>query len=417
MKPSEKQIRFMNWEMGMFFHFGIRTFNHGHRDWDNKEMDLKSFNPKSLNCSQWVSVAKKLGCKYAILTTKHHDGFALWPSKYTNYSVKNTPWKNGCGDVVDEFVKACRNHEIAVGLYYSPAQWGKSSVLFENEKEYDDYFINQISELLTNYGKIDYLWFDGCGSNNHKYDQKRIIDVIRGLQKDIIIFGMWDPDTAWVGNEDGYAPLFNPCEGYYEFLNEKKYSFMPLECDCKLHGMWFYDPDVSYQIKTIDELIGMYEYSVGRSTNLLLNIGPDENGLITNEDEDQINKLRKEIDKRYGSPLHFENIKKVSENEYTIEYTNDYINKEFGDTENLPLVSSVIIKENILDGVKSRKFKLYAHIPSRNPISERKFCVYYGETIGRKHICRFASVRAPKFTLVIEDKVGDCDIEEMKAYS
>lgn len=416
MKPSAKQLKFMNWEFGMFFHFGIRTFNHGHRDWDNIDMDVKSFNPSSLDCEQWIKIAKDVGCKYAVLTTKHHDGFAMWPSKYTEYSVKNSPWKNGNGDVVKEFCSACRNNDIAVGLYYSPAQWGKSSISFAEEREYDDYFINQISELLTNYGKIDYLWFDGCGSANHKYDEKRIINVIRNLQKDIIIFGMWDPDTAWVGNEDGYAPIFNPCEGEYLFFGKKKKSFMPLECDCRLHGTWFYDPLSSFQIKMVDELIGMYELSVGRGANLLLNVGPNEEGIISREDETRLYELKAEIEKRYGEPLGYEKVNKISNDTFTIEYSKEMLNETFGDTENIPLVRSVIINEDITSGVNTRKFKLYAHIPSRNPISETKYCVFSGETIGRKYICRFPAVRSPKFTLVIEKQMGETNITSIKAF-
>ncbi|MCR5457962.1 MAG: alpha-L-fucosidase, partial [Clostridiales bacterium] len=258
--PTEKQLKFLNWEFGIFFHFGIRTFNHGHRDWDGIDMPLESFNPTSLDCSQWIREIKNVGAKYAILTTKHHDGFALWPSKYTSYSVANTPWKDGKGDVVREFVDACRKEDIAVGLYYSPAQWGKTAFTFDREEEYDDYFINQISELLSNYGKIDYLWFDGCGSDGHNYDQKRIIKVIRTLQPDILIFGMWDPDTYWVGNEDGYAPMNNTGILTINVLGEQKTVFMPYECDCRIRGHWFYDMDL-YSLKAVDELVGMYEYS------------------------------------------------------------------------------------------------------------------------------------------------------------
>lgn len=168
-------------------------------------MDISAFNPIELNCEQWISTIKEAGARYAILVCKHHDGFANWPSEYTEYSVANTPWKNGKGDVVDEFVRACRKYDIKVGLYYSPAQFGVSSHNSKNVdyEEYSTYFINQITELLTNYGKIDYLWFDGCGSEGIDFGKDRIIDAIRGLEPDILIFNLWDPDTRWVGNELG----------------------------------------------------------------------------------------------------------------------------------------------------------------------------------------------------------------------
>lgn len=188
----------------MFFHFGIRTFYEGHTDWDGLPMPVEGFNPTALDCENWICAAHEAGARYAILVCKHHDGFANWPSKYTDYSIKNTPYKNGRGDVVREFVDACRKYGLAVGLYYSPAQEGYKEI---DDSEYDEYFINQVSELLTDYGKIDYLWFDACGSENHEYDIKRIVGAIRKLQPEILLFNMWDPDTRWVGNESGIAPI------------------------------------------------------------------------------------------------------------------------------------------------------------------------------------------------------------------
>ena len=414
-KPSEKQLKFMDWEVGAFFHFGIRTFNHGHRDWDGLPMPAETFDPIRLDCDQWIDVAKKFGAKYAVMTAKHHDGFALWQSKYSNYSVAQSPWKGGKGDVVREFTDACRRGGIAVGLYYSPAQWGESTVKFENGKEYDDYFINQISELLTNYGKIDYLWFDGCGSGGHEYDRARIIGVIRSLQPDILIFGMWDPDTAWVGNEDGYAPSCNTCVNEINVLGNPKTMFIPYECDCRLRGTWFYDLN-EYSLKSVDELCGMYEMSVGRGSNLLLNIGPDDMGLISAPDMKRLAQFRAELDARYSVPHEFEKIKALGGGKYSIEYSDEVLNEKIGDTDFIPLCRSVIIREDISGGIKSRHFRLYAHIPSRNPISDRMICVYESDTVGRCRICRFPAIRTPKFTLEITASDGECAICDMKAY-
>lgn len=412
--PTEKQLKFLSWEFGAFFHFGIRTFNHGHRDWDGREMKAESFSPTALDCRQWVREVKNAGAKYAVLTTKHHDGFALWPSEYTKYSVAASPWRDGRGDVVREFTDACREEGVAVGLYYSPAQWGATAVTFDKEEEYDDYFINQISELLTNYGKIDYLWFDGCGSADHKYDQKRIIGVIRSLQPDIIIFGMWDPDASWVGNEDGYAPENNTGVKEMNILGEKMTVYQPLECDCRIRGRWFYDLD-QYSLKSVDELCAMYELSVGRGANLILNIGPDERGLLPEADVARLREMKAELDRRYAYPLPYEKIKKDGDI-YTVEYSDYTLNTLIGDTDFIPLARAVVIKEDITAGVGSRGFKLWAHIPSRNPISEKKVCVYIGETIGHKRIIRIPPMRAPKFTLEITGKDGECIITDIEIY-
>ena len=225
-KIKKEQLEFLDWEYGIFFHFGIRTFYEGHVDWDMKEMPLDRFNPKQLDCGQWIKTAKEAGAKYAILVCKHHDGFANWPSRYTDYSVANTPWKDGKGDVVQEFVESCRKYDIKVGLYYSPAQFGSDQ---KKPEEYDDYFINQISELLTNYGEIDYLWFDGCGSENHEYDTMRIIKEIRRMQPNILIFNMWDPDTRWAGNESGLVCMPNHnivSDLDFSVMTEKKMNLM-----------------------------------------------------------------------------------------------------------------------------------------------------------------------------------------------
>ena len=415
-KPTEKQLKFLDWEVGMFFHFGIRTFNTGHRDWDGIEMSAETFMPTMLDCRQWIRTAKDFGAKYAIMTTKHHDGFALWPTAYSEYSVKASPWKGGHGDVVREFTDACRAEGVATGLYYSPAQWGSTAVKFDKESEYDDYFINQIGELLTNYGKIDYLWFDGCGSAGHKYDQKRIITAIRTMQPDILVFGMWDPDTLWCGNEDGYARQPNFYTRTIDVMGQEVTRFAPDECDCRLRGHWFYDKD-EHSIKSVEELIGMYEMSVGRGANLLLNVGPDDTGLISARDRDRLTELRAEIDRRYASPLSsFGDIKKTGDNTYSIEYT-DVERMLIRDTDFIPHVRSIIIKEDVTGGQSIMRYKLYAHIPSRNPISDNKYCVWQGETIGHKAICRFPAVRTLRFTLEILDSDGEHVITDMKAYS
>ncbi len=177
-RPTKGQLAFLDWEFGLFFHFGIRTFHAGHSDWDGVYMDPAAFASQSLDCRQWAETAKRAGARYAIMTAKHHDGFALWNTSTTDYGVRNTPWRGGRGDAVRDFTDACREQGLKTGLYYSPAEFGSRE---KSAKDYDDYFIAQITELLTRYGKIDYLWFDGCGADGHDFDKKRITDTIRRL--------------------------------------------------------------------------------------------------------------------------------------------------------------------------------------------------------------------------------------------
>lgn len=404
---KKEQLNFLDWEMGAFFHFGIRTFYEGHKDWDMQEMPLSGFNPAKLDCRQWIRTVKEAGASYAILVCKHHDGFANWPSKYTEYSVKNTPWKNGTGDVVQEFVDACREFDVKVGLYYSPAQFGSVEM---NAKEYDDYFIHQISELLTNYGKIDYLWFDGCGSENHEYDTVRIVKEIRRMQPEILIFNMWDPDTRWVGNEAGLVeyPNHNVVKSLdFSVLTEEKDAleqerFLPGECDCRIRQEnWFYSDHDLHTLKSVDELIGLYYYSIGRGANLLLNFGPNRDGLIPQEDAARMLEFGKEIKRRFSKPL-------VGKEGITQE----------GDTYTAALdpkgtlVDHVVLEESLDSGEHIEKFRIYAY-PSGYG---KRVLVYEGYTIGHKHICSFPTVYTNRLDIVIEEENAPHTMKNIQVY-
>ena len=370
-KPTENQLKFLDWEIGAFFHFGIRTFNEGHKDWDMKEMPLSTFNPTELDCEQWIKSVSEMGAKYAILVTKHHDGFANWPTKYSDYNVAATPWKDGKGDVVREFTDACRKYGVHVGLYYSPAQFGYTQM---SGKEYDDYFINQISELLTNYGKIEYLWFDGNGSENHEYDTDRIIKCIRSLQPEIMIFTMWNPDTVWVGNEEGIAPF----DARYVVTGTKistelqdpelldRAKFLPYECDCKLRRYnWFYSEFDLPDMRSVNELVALYDYSVGRGGNLLLNIAPDRRGLLPDEDVQRIKEFGKVIKDRFSV-----------EKNVTIERIDDgFIIKANENT----TITTIEIMEDLVEGQGILGFQLI-YSPCGGTV------IYEGKTVGHKQI-------------------------------
>ena len=387
-KVKKEQLEFLQWEFGVFFHFGIRAFYEGHKDWDMKPMDLSVFDPKELDCEEWIRTVWDAGGKYAVLVCKHHDGFANWPSAYTEYSVKNTPFNNGRGDIVREFVDACRKYGIKVGLYYSPAQFGSAEL---SAKEYDDYFINQIRELLTNYGKIDYLWFDGCGSENHVYDTNRIVKEIRACQPQILLFNMWDPDTRGVGNEAGIAHSPN-----YLMVDELDFSvmteergalaqakFLPVECDCRMRlDNWFYsDSDVD-TVKSVDELMGLYYYSVGRGSNLLLNIGPDRRGKLPERDK--------------AALLAFGKIIR--------EFTCDLIScrEETGEKKLTLLLDSCLVNHVILEEevstneIEQFEIQVYPY-PYGAPVT-----VYRGTTIGHKAICPFPTIRTAKVDILFD---------------
>ncbi len=404
---KKEQLDFLNWEFGVFFHFGIRTFYEGHTDWDMQEMPLDQFMPEELNCEQWIQTAKAAGARYAILVCKHHDGFANWPSAYTEYSVKNTPWKGGNGDVVKDFIEACRNYDIKVGLYYSPAQFCSEQM---ESIQYDDYFVNQITELLSNYGKIDYLWFDGNGSQNYKYDTVRIIREIRRLQPEILIFNMWDPDTRWAGNESGMVVLpnnnvvnknnydFSAKTDGTDYLEER---FLPTECDCRMRlENWFYSDDDINTVKSVDELLGLYYYSVGKGANLLLNIGPDRRGLLPEPDVSRLIEFGNQVKKMFQNSLAGNNETARTENTYTITLADH------------TLVNHAIMEEDMKSGGHIEAFSIYVYPYSYG----ERVLVYSGKTIGHKHICSFPTIRTKKIDIVIEEENSPHTIQSINLY-
>lgn len=407
MKPiKQEQLDFLDWEMGAFFHFGIRTFYEGHVDWDMQPMPLSNFQPTELDCRQWIRTVKEAGAAYAILVCKHHDGFANWPSKYTDYSVANTPWKEGKGDVVREFVDACREYGVKVGLYYSPAEFGSVK---KEARAYDDYFINQVSELLTNYGKIDYLWFDGCGSENHQYDTRRIVAAIRNLQPHILLFNMWDPDTRWVGNEAGIAEYgnrntvrlldFSVLTESRSYLEED--TFLPAECDCRIRERnWFYSENDAYTLKSVEELMGLYYYSVGRGANLLVNIAPDRRGKLPEADAARYIEFGQKVKSMFGSSIASLKDAVRDGNTYTITL------------EKPQLINHVVLEESLEQGEHIESFRIYAGPQSFG----RPIQVYQGLTVGHKHICRFPSIMTGKLTVVIEKEDGTHTMKAINVY-
>jgi len=407
-KPSKKQLNFLSWEMGAFFHFGIRTFYEGHRDWDGKIMPLEGFNPTTLDCDSWIKTVHDAGFKYAILVCKHHDGFANWPSQYSDYHVGMTPWKDGKGDVVAEFVAACRKYDIRVGLYYSPAEAESKN---REPKEYDDYFIAQISELLGSYGKVDYLWFDGNGSGGHKFDKVRIIKAIRDLQNDLLIFGMWDPDTIWVGNEGGAAGVTNSnvmsefnipisTDGNEETITEAK--FLPTECDFMMrYRNWFYSEYDVHTVKSLEELVGLYYHSVGCGSNFLVNIGPDRRGLLPDVDARRLLEFGGVIAKRFAEPIPSalkEN--KDGEDEIIIQ-----LDKE-------QLVNHLIIAEDLIEGESIEEFT----VSIKSGIIYRPVCVYIGKAVGHKRIVTFPQIAAKELIVKVTKSRGAFNLRKPEAF-
>lgn len=329
--PTPRQLRWQQLELTAFFHFGINTFTG--KEWGTGKEDPKIFNPEKLDAEQWVKTAREAGFKQVILTAKHHDGFCLWPTKTTLHSVKSSPWKNGNGDVVAAVAAACKKYKVGFGIYLSP--WDMNSDLYGTEA-YNDFFIKQLTELLTQYGQIDEVWFDGAngeGPNGKKqeYDFNRWYAHIRKLQPKAVI-AIMGPDVRWVGTESGYGretewsvlPMAEQSQEKISLLSQKEVNVVPTlsgsfrdqdrgsrnrllnatglvwypaETDVSIRPGWFYHAAEDDKVKSPEKLLDIYYNSVGKNGVLLLNIPPDNDGLIAESDISSLKgwtKLREE---------------------------------------------------------------------------------------------------------------------------
>lgn len=295
--PSAKQLAWSELEYYGFIHFNMNTFTNV--EWGEGKESPTSFNPSALDCNQWARIAKKAGMKGLILTAKHHDGFALYPSKYTTHSVAKSPWKNGKGDVVKDLSEACKKYGLKLGIYLSP--WDRFHPAYGTD-DYNQVYAKMQEELLTNYGPIFEFWYDGAngeGPNGKKqvYDWNLFHSMVNKYQPSAVQFSDAGPDIRWVGNERGYAydTMWSPIlrdkiyPGTPEFDNyrngqENGTHWVSPEVDVSIRPGWYYHPDQDDKVKTPDSLLKIYAASVGRNSNLLLNIPVDTRGLVHEND-------------------------------------------------------------------------------------------------------------------------------------
>ena len=441
--PSDRQLRWQELELTGFIHFGINTFTN--REWGDGKEDPAAFNPTALDARQWVRTCREAGIKQIILTAKHHDGFCLWPSKYTEHSVKKSPWKGGQGDVVKETADACKAYGIGFGVYLSP--WDRNSLYFGDSARYNDYFINQLTELLTNYGRIDEVWFDGAngeGPNGKKqvYDFNRWYSHIRKLQPQAVIAVM-GPDVRWVGTESGYGretewsvvPADKLVPEKIAASSQQKAGFAPMnlmdkdlgsrskisraeslvwypaEIDVSVRPGWFYHPAEDGKVKSPEQLLDIYYSSVGRNGVLLLNIPPDTKGQIHAEDSLHLREWKRLIDETFAQNLlkkaittgNGRDAKALLDGKQTTYWTNT--GKDTAATVEFSLEEAktfdvLLLQENIRAGQRIEQFVLeYKEGEEWKKIAE-------GTTVGYKRLLRFQPVTASRVRLRINARLN-----------
>lgn len=324
--PSPAQLRWHEMEFYGFIHFTVNTFTD--KEWGYGDESPSIFNPADFNADQIVRAARDAGMKGLILTAKHHDGFCLWPSRYTGHSVKNSPWKKGRGDIVKEVSDACRKYGLKFGIYLSP--WDRNHKDY-GRPEYLAYFRNQLRELLTNYGPIFEIFLDGANGGDGYYGgarEKRLINretyydwaatwqLIRELQPEAVIFGDAGPDVRWVGNERGIAG--DPCwatSNREDFIpgraDESRLNsgdrpgthWVPAECDVSIRPGWFYHSREDDKVRSPQNLVDLYYSSVGRGASFLLNLPPDRRGRVHETDVKSLREFRRLLDSTFAVDL------------------------------------------------------------------------------------------------------------------
>lgn len=421
--PTPQQLEWQRMELTAFLHFGVNTFTG--REWGDGTEDPAIFNPTSLDCEQWVRTLKESGFKMAIITAKHHDGFCLWPTKTTRHSVASSSWKDGKGDVVRELRDACKKYGIKFGIYLSP--WDRNASCYGDSPAYNQFFIEQLTELLTNYGEVHEVWFDGAngeGPNGKKqiYDWDAILRTIRRLQPKVVTAIMGD-DVRWVGNEKGIgretewsATALTP--GIYPRSGEQNKElgifgkakdlggrdivaratelfWYPSEVDVSIRPGWFYHADQDKQVKTLNHLTDIYFKSVGYNSVLLLNIPPDLRGLINENDVQRLKEFSSYLKKTFARNY-------VLKGNEAWHGTSGTVRQY--DIQKDALVNAFMIQEDISKGQRIESFLVEAYKDgSWIHMAE-------GTTVGYKRLVRFSDTRPERIRVTIRSARGVANV-------
>ncbi|MBJ2126023.1 alpha-L-fucosidase [Flavobacterium sp. IB48] len=450
--PTQKQIDWQEMEFYAFVHFSLNTFTN--KEWGYGDESPELFNPSQLDVRQWARVVKEAGMKGIILVAKHHDGFCLWPSAYTERSVKNSPWENGKGDLVKELAAACKEYDLKLGLYLSP--WDRNHPQY-GKPEYINYFRNQLKELLTNYGDVFEMWFDGAnggdgyygGANETRkinsltyYNWDETYKLIYDIAPKTLVWGVGPSEARWIGNEEGRAGKTNwsllrqkdELAGkvhYSEFMSghEDGEKWVPGEADVSIRPGWFYHSVEDDKVRSLDEMVDIYYESIGRNATLLLNLPVDTRGLVHENDEARLKELVATIKADFkkellaGTQVQASNIRAndsnfgpqnvIDGNKNTYWATDDKVKQatvEF--TFKKPTaINRVLLQEYIKLGQRVKAFSVEAKVDGQWKTIANE------TTIGYKRILRLDRVTASALRINILDAKAGFVISAIEAYN
>lgn len=419
-RPSAAQLAWQRDEWAMFLHFGVNTFTD--REWGDGTESPAIFNPSALDARQWARTARAAGFKALILTAKHHDGFCLWPSATTKHSVASSPWRGGQGDLVREFVDACRAEGLRPGLYLSP--WDRNAPVYGDSPRYNEFYAEQLTEVLTRYGALAEVWFDGAngeGPNGRKqvYDWPRTFGLVKRLQPQAVIFSDAGPDVRWIGNERGAAgdpnwsmvdPSVVPFPGaegdaVIEMLQHgdpRGTVWRPGETDVSIRPGWFYHRAEDGKLKAVDELVDIHYQSVGRNSKLLLNVPPGPDGLIADVDVRRLREFRAAVNARFANDLaagrkirwHWDG---------NTGYGEIILAEPRG-------IATVALEEDIRGGQRVAQYRVVGIIGDRTEV------LSHGQTIGYRKLDSCKPVLVERVRLVISESIARPDIARIGLY-
>jgi alpha-L-fucosidase len=421
--PSPAQLTWQRDELAMFLHFGVNTFTN--REWGDGKEDPSIFAPSRLDARQWARTARAAGYRAMILTAKHHDGFCLWPSKTTTHTVARSPWRGGRGDVVREFVDACREHGLRAGVYLSP--WDRNSPAYGDSPRYNDLYCDQLTELLTQYGPLSEVWFDGAngeGPNGRRqvYDWRRVWALVRMLQPDAVMFSDAGPDVRWCGNEKGIAgePNWSTVDpsvvtfpgatgpgvtAALQHGDPRGSVWRPAEADTSIRPGWFYHPAEDARVRTVDELIDLYFQSVGRNSKLLLNVPPTPDGVLHHIDGERLTECHVRMQKMFAVDL-------ASGIRVDWQRTGELTATAVVDFGRDVTATIVRLEEDITKGQRVARHVLAGGASREGGWRE----LARGTTIGHAKLDRFPPLMLNRIRLTIEDAVTPPEPLAIKVY-
>jgi alpha-L-fucosidase len=415
-KPSPQQVEWQDLEIGVIIHFGTNTFLN--REWGDGTADAKVFNPTQADPEQWVRAAKAAGARYVVLVAKHHDGFCLWPTEQTTYSVAASPWMGGKGDLVKMTADAARKYGLKFGVYLSP--WDRHDPRYKDPAAYDNYYLSELTELSSSYGELVEFWLDGAGSAGHTYDFKKIIETLRTYQPNTLVFadtGLFEyGDIRWAGNEDGDIP-------YEDWNVIDRHGFLrwrPVEADTSLHNShWFWHPSDKQSLKPVGELVATYERTVGRGGQLMLGIAPDDRGLLPDADVARLKEFGEAIRARYADNLALRHLPTDENAAAALDGDGDTFWSAPAGSHHATLevdfaapihFDRAVTMEWLNDGQQVEQYAIEAWEGGKwRPVAG-------GYAIGHKKIDAFGGVTASRVRLRIVSSVGEAHIREFQLY-